>query len=118
MGNEERILSILTDILQRLDTLEVGQAELKAEQANLNVGQAELKAEQAKLNAGQAELKINMNSRFDTVDADMKKVLDFALNAEEANEKQHKEIFRRLDDITSVTKDNTYEIAVLKNKAV
>jgi len=90
MSNEERILSMLTDILQRLDKLE----------------------------AGQAELKSDMNRRFDTVDADMKKVLDFALNAEEANDKQHKEIFKRLDEITLVTKNNTYDIAVLKNKAV
>ena len=90
MSNEERILSMLTDIGQRLDKLEAGQAGLKAE----------------------------MNSRFDAVNADMKKILDFSLDAEEANEKRHKEIFKRLEEITLVTKNNTYDIAVMKNKAM
>jgi len=144
MSNEERILSMLTDIGQRLDKLEAGQVELKAGQAELKAGQAELKAGQAELKAEMnnrfdavnaemnsrfdavnAEMNsrfdavnAEMNSRFDTVNADLKKVLDFALDAEEANEKRHKEIFKRLEEITLVTKDNTYDIALLKYKAM
>jgi len=70
-------------------------------------------------------LETEMNRRFDIVDADMKTVLNFALNAEEANEKRHKleeeanekrhkELFQRLEEVTYITQVNTYDIAVLK----
>ena len=77
-----------------------------------------LKAGQADLNRRIDALQADMNKRFDIVDADMKTLRDFALDAEEANEKRHKEIFKRLDEVASATQTNSYDIAVLKGKAV
>jgi len=104
MSNEERILSML-------EALTKGQAE-----TNARLDKLESKVD--KLESAQTELKTEIHKRFDTIDADLKKVSDFAIDAEEANEKRHIEIFERLQDITSVTKDNMYDIALLKQKTM
>ncbi|MDR1559397.1 MAG: hypothetical protein LBS84_06815 [Clostridiales bacterium] len=119
MNNEEKILSMLDTLISKVDKLEAGQAALEAGQAALKSGQAALEAGQTALEAGQAEIKTDLkhlHAKIDELKKDDQQILNFALNAEEASTKNHKELLAKFDSISGVTQVNTFDIAMLRSK--
>ena len=119
MNNDEKVLSVLSDLStalcdirqefnQRFDKLESGQAKLESGQAKLESGQAKLEAGQAKLEAGQAKLESDLAA----VAKDVKEIREQTEHLTEVSA----EIRLSLNDLTGVTKINTFDIATLRSK--
>ena len=117
MDNEEKILLILTQMQADITGLKEGQTVmqadidgLKTDVSNLKAGQAELKASQAEiikkvdsiteqvqdLTESQAEIRINMN----------RLIVD--------NDKQHKDLSKKIDGVKTVIAQNVFDIGELK----
>ena len=114
MSNEERILEILTSMQADVKNIKSDITDMKSDITDMKSDITDMKSDIQNLKAGQAEL----NKRIDTVNGDINKVLNFALDAEEANEKRHKELFKKLDTIQRVTEHNTFNIADLQTRAI
>jgi len=125
MTNEEKILSMLEaltatvadmkqDFGQRLDKLDS-----KVDKLESKVDKLESKVDQ--LEAGQAAMQVDitvLKKGQDYLTAGVDKTLETALLIDEFNEKHHKEMNVKLDEFKVVTMANTYDISVLKHKAM
>ena len=96
MNNEEKILSLLEQMDGRLEKLEAGQAALEAGQAALKAGQAEIIK----------EVKAIREQTEHLTEFEAKTELNF------------KKISNDINTLKNITKDNLFDIAELKTKAV
>ena len=103
MDNEDKILSMLERMDARLDKLEAGQVEIRAD---IN----DLKAGQVKLEAGQAEITKDVKA--------IREQTEHLTEFEAKTDLNFKKISNDINTLKHITKDNLYDIAELKMKAV
>ncbi|MDR2649563.1 MAG: hypothetical protein LBB94_07595 [Clostridiales bacterium] len=117
MNNEEKILAMLDTLIGKVDKLESGQAQTNERLAQLESGQSELKITQAETRADIAVIAHDVKAIWEQTAHLTEFEAEMRLNAEKSD-KRFDAIAYQLDDLTNVTKDNTFDIARLKHRAV
>jgi peptidoglycan hydrolase CwlO-like protein len=123
--NEERILSILEQLVAGQAKLEFGQAKLESGQAKLEdkleSGQAKIESRLAKLESGQAKLESEFRELKALQRIDFDGIGSMIADTHETIVKHQDEANKKLDDITKsinsikqITTRNVYDIAELQ----
>ena len=124
MNNEEKILLILTQVQADIAGLKEGQTVMQADIDSLKEGQTVmqadiggLKTDVSNLRAGQAEIIKKVDSITEQVQDLTESQAEIRINTNRLivdNDKQHKDLSKKIDGVKTVIAQNVFDIGELK----